>query len=60
MRHKQPIDRSLEDCENLLATVALEVESGKPYVTGEYVAQRLAVIKSKIETARNYLTLEDE
>lgn len=60
MKHKQHIDRSLEDCENLLATVALEVESGKPYVTGEYVAQRLAVIKHKVEDARNYLQLEDE
>lgn len=60
MRYKQAIDLSLEDCENLLATVALEVESGKPYVTGEYVAHRLAIIKSKVESARNYLTLEDE
>lgn len=60
MRYKQEIDRSLEDCENLLATVALEMESGKPYVTGEYLAQRMSIIKSKIETARNYLTIEDE
>lgn len=60
MRYKQAIDRSLEDCENLLATTALEMESGKPYVTGEYLAQRMQVIKGKIETARNYLTLEDE
>lgn len=60
MRYKQEIDRSLEDCENLLATVALEMESGKPYVTGEYLAHRMSVIKSKVETARNYLQLEDE
>jgi hypothetical protein len=60
MKYKNQIDRSLEDCENLVATLALEVESGKSYVTGEYVAQRLAIVKHKIEDARNYLNLEDE
>lgn len=60
MRYKQNIERALDECENLVQILEQEVQSGKPHVTKEYVAQMIRTVDSKLATAKQYLRLEDE
>jgi hypothetical protein len=59
MRNKYVIENLVALSLNKAQYLKVDIENGKPHVTGQYAAEQLAMIESKLNDVMNYLQLED-
>lgn len=59
MKNKQVIEQLLERINQTVDFLHKDIDSNKPHVTAEYVKNQLAFCLRNLETAQQYLSLED-
>lgn len=60
MRYKQEIDKRVELLKYTLDTAIQDIDSNKPHVTKQYMADVFTQLRKQVDYIDQYLLLEDE
>lgn len=60
MKNKQYVEKQLETADAALSNVMTDVDNNRPYVTKEYLMERLEYIQKVVMLAQDRVQLEDE
>jgi hypothetical protein len=60
MRNKSYIDDQLEKADAMIVNLSNDVDNNRPYVTTEYILERLDLIQKSVILAKDRLNLENE
>lgn len=60
MRNKSYIESQLNAAESIVNNIANDIDNNRPYVTKEYLLERLEQVKKSIILVQDRIQLEDE
>ena len=60
MKNKEYVEKQLETADAALSNVMTDVDNNRPYVTKEYLMERLEYIQKVVMLAQDRVQLEDE